>query len=130
MSKTDGFLLMRRSLAEPAPPPALPQGCELVPLAAADASHIHALLQFSYAPGYGSVRPDALEWLEALISDTDVDRNLEGVLVGMQRGRLHLALVVESERRTVGLVTLEDVLEALVGDIRDESDPEPGDEPA
>ena len=34
MSKTDGFLLMRRSLAEPAPPPILPEGCELVPLSA------------------------------------------------------------------------------------------------
>ena len=88
MSKTDGFLLMRRSLAEPAPPPALPQGCELVPLAAADASHIHALLQFSYAPGYGSVRPDALEWWEALISDTEFDRNL--------------AFVVKSGERVIG----------------------------
>jgi len=88
MSKTDGYLLMRRSLAEPAPPATLPEGCELVPLAAADAGHIHSLLQFSYAPGYGSVRPDALDWWEALITDSEFDRNL--------------AFVVKSGERVVG----------------------------
>ncbi len=51
---------------------------------------------------------------------------LEEVLLRMQRARLHLALVVDGGGRTVGLVTLEDVLEALVGDIRDESDPAAG----
>jgi ribosomal protein S18 acetylase RimI-like enzyme len=80
MSKTDGFLLMRRSLAEPAPPPVLPEGTELVPLAAVDAGHIHSLLQFSYAPGYGSVRGDSLDWWEALVSDSEFDRNLAFVV--------------------------------------------------
>ena len=88
MSKTDGYLLMRRPLSEPAPLPVLPEGCELVPLAAADAGHIHSLLQFSYAPGYGSVRPDALEWWEALVSDSEFDRNL--------------AFVVKSGERVIG----------------------------
>jgi len=36
--------------------------------------------------------------------------------------RTHLAIVQDAERRTVGLVTLEDLLEELVGDIRDEHD--------
>ena len=53
------------------------------------------------------------------------DWTLEDVLVRMQRARLHLALVLGDDRTTVGLATLEDVLESLVGDIRDESDPEP-----
>jgi len=88
MSQTDGYLLMRRPLSEPAPAPELPEGAELVPLAAADAGHIHSLLQFSYAPGYGSVRPDALEWWEALISDSEFDRNL--------------AFVVKSGDRVIG----------------------------
>jgi ribosomal protein S18 acetylase RimI-like enzyme len=80
MSKTDGFLLMRRSLAEPAPPVVLPVGTQLVPLAAADAGHIHSLLQFSYAPGYGSLRHDARDWWEALIADSEFDRNLAFVV--------------------------------------------------
>jgi CBS domain containing-hemolysin-like protein len=50
------------------------------------------------------------------------DRPLDEVLVGMRRSRTHVAVVVDDERHVIGLATLEDVLEDLVGDIRDESD--------
>jgi putative hemolysin len=43
----------------------------------------------------------------------------------MLRERLHLAVVRDAGGRTLGIVTLEDLLEELVGDIRDEHD-EPG----
>lgn len=49
------------------------------------------------------------------------DLPLEDLLRLMRRHRVHVALVREGAV-TVGLVTLEDVLELLVGDIRDESD--------
>jgi putative hemolysin len=44
------------------------------------------------------------------------------LLFRMLRLRRHLAIVQDAEHRTVGLVTLEDLLEELVGDIRDEHD--------
>ena len=44
------------------------------------------------------------------------------LLFQMLRSRAHLAIVHDDEKRTVGLVTLEDLLEELVGDIRDEHD--------
>ena len=48
------------------------------------------------------------------------------LLVIMQRNRLHLAIVRDAQDHTVGLVTLEDLLEELVGDISDEhDDPQP-----
>ena len=48
------------------------------------------------------------------------------LLFRMLRSSRHLAIVQDEEERTVGLVTLEDLLEELVGDIRDEHDePEP-----
>jgi putative hemolysin len=48
------------------------------------------------------------------------------LLFRMLRERLHLAIVRDTNGRTIGLVTLEDLLEELVGDIRDEHDePEP-----
>lgn len=50
---------------------------------------------------------------------------LEEVLLAMQRARLHMAVVADGAGRTAGLATLEDVLEALVGDIRDETDRSP-----
>jgi CBS domain containing-hemolysin-like protein len=51
-----------------------------------------------------------------------VNRTLQQLLLAMRRARIHVALVVDGEGRTAGVVTLEDVLEALVGDIRDEHD--------
>jgi CBS domain containing-hemolysin-like protein len=47
---------------------------------------------------------------------------LQEMLLAMRRARIHVALVVDGEGRTAGVVTLEDVLESLVGDIRDEHD--------
>ena len=43
-------------------------------------------------------------------------------LFEMLRGRRHLAVVRDSSGRLAGIVTLEDLLEELVGDIRDEHD--------
>ena len=40
----------------------------------------------------------------------------------MQQARIHVAVVADREGHTLGIATLEDVIEALVGDIRDESD--------
>ena len=50
------------------------------------------------------------------------DAIVDDVLLALQRARVHLALVVDPSGRTVGIVSLEDVLEELVGDIVDESD--------
>ena len=48
------------------------------------------------------------------------------LLFRMLRERVHLPIVRDQGGRTLGLVTLEDLLEELVGDIRDEHDePEP-----
>jgi putative hemolysin len=44
------------------------------------------------------------------------------LLFRMLRQSQHLAIVCDAQQHTVGLVTLEDLLEELVGDIRDEHD--------
>ncbi len=51
------------------------------------------------------------------------------LLFRMLRQSRHLAIVRDADGRTTGLVTLEDLLEELVGDIRDEHD-EPAPRPA
>jgi CBS domain containing-hemolysin-like protein len=50
------------------------------------------------------------------------DRSLEVLLLSMRRERVHFALVREQNGATAGVVTIEDLLEELVGDILDESD--------
>jgi len=49
-----------------------------------------------------------------------VDQSLEEVLTSMRRSRVHFALVQHADATTAGIVTLDDLLEELVGDIVDE----------
>ncbi len=48
--------------------------------------------------------------------------NIDEVLQRLQRKKLHMAVVTNEHGEVVGLVTLEDVLEEIVGDIADETD--------
>lgn len=54
-------------------------------------------------------------------------KNIEGLLREMQAQRLHMAVVVDEFGGTAGIVTLEDLVEEIVGDIRDEYELEPPD---
>jgi putative hemolysin len=56
------------------------------------------------------------------VASAGPDTPCTDLLFQMLRGRRHLAIVRDSTGRTMGLVTLEDLLEELVGDIRDEYD--------
>jgi CBS domain containing-hemolysin-like protein len=52
------------------------------------------------------------------------DQPVRDLMRAMRRARRHVALVRSDSGQLLGLVTLEDALEALVGDIRDETDTE------
>ncbi len=78
--------------------------------------HAFDLLQASGARGTPPLRP---------VVQAAVDTPCNELLFRLLRGNTQLAIVRDAADQTAGLVTLEDLLEELVGDIRDEYD-EPG----
>lgn len=50
------------------------------------------------------------------------DESPLNVLRGMQERRSHMAIVFSKDDQTIGLVTMEDIIEEIIGDITDEDD--------
>jgi CBS domain containing-hemolysin-like protein len=65
-------------------------------------------------------RPIAQSWIRPL-PIVHVTSRLRDILATLQRTGAHLARVTDETGSTVGVVALEDVLEELVGEIRDEA---------
>ena len=84
---------------------------------------IHAKDLLGLPPG-ATERPIPRELIREVLGVIP-DLGLENLLLAMRRRRLHLAVVRSLTGDTLGIVTLEDVLEQLVGDINDESDRRP-----
>ena len=73
---------------------------------------------------YMSAGPDAS--IEPAVRDAPIipeTKALDDLLAELQRQRSSIAVVVDEYGRTVGIATIEDILEEVVGEIEDETDP-------
>lgn len=71
-------------------------------------------------------KPDNFRWQSLLRQPFFIPENkrINDLLEEFRKNKMHLALVVDEYGGTSGLITLEDILEEIVGEIRDESDEE------
>ena len=101
-------------------------GYSRLPIYRGDVDHIVGVL---YAKDL--LRVDSAAFAERRIGDlvrpaafTPESKNADDLLRDLQRDRIHIAIVVDEYGGTAGLVTLEDLIEEIVGEIRDEYDEE------
>jgi CBS domain containing-hemolysin-like protein len=81
--------------------------------------HSNALAQLLLAEG-----PEA--GIEGLVREAPIvpeTKPLDDLLADLQRQRSSLAVVIDEYGRTAGIVTVEDIIEEVVGEIDDETDP-------
>jgi magnesium and cobalt transporter len=84
--------------------------------------HIKDLIGLAIPEGEGSPHPKTIKDIVRAVLFVPPSMPVVNLLVKMQSTRVHLALVIDEYGGTDGLVSIEDLVEQIVGDIEDEHD--------
>jgi magnesium and cobalt transporter len=84
--------------------------------------HIKDLIGLAVPEGEGVQRPETIQDIRRDVLFVPPSMPVVNLLVKMQSTRIHLALVIDEYGGTDGLVSIEDIVEQIVGDIEDEHD--------
>ena len=82
---------------------------------------VHDILRFLHDPEKGKTLADFKLIAPIIVPKT---KSISKLFHEFQKRRQHLAIVVDERGETAGLITMEDILEEIVGDIVDEQDQE------
>ena len=99
-------------------------GYSRIPIYEEDSDNVRGILYVKDLIGHLNERAD-FDWKELVRTDTmfiPENKKISDLLRDFQQEKIHMAIVVDEYGGTAGLVTLEDVLEEVIGDIQDEFD--------
>lgn len=86
--------------------------------------HLRDVLYFAEIPEY---HDKPIREIEGLVREANLvpeHKNINALFKEMQSSKIHMSIVIDEYGQTTGLVTMEDILEEIVGNIMDEYDEE------